>query len=275
MNKFILFLIIGLLFAVNISAQSRYKKPIRKTALATYITSASSKNGGIIELKLNGKVIEFNWSAIDKYITDYLPPFGDGKGYEKGAEWSIFYSYLTSENDTGTTTSYYFLWSARFTGRNLLKATSQKVIKPISAPHIPLAYRQVLQKWLADKEGWRPATLNDALSGREPDIRRFLLGEIKSAGKNYHPYYVTDDFNKDRKQDFAIIIISNDRKKYAIAIFNAPFGNSPTFYTEEIGKNYWLFWKKDDKFGRRFIVGPPASDSGYLIKPRGNTYYTQ
>jgi serine/threonine protein kinase len=148
---------------------------------------------------------------------------------------------------------------------------------PLDAPHIKAEYRVVLQKWLENKAGWRPATVNDVYYGLDKDQREYAKGEMQSNGKFQHPYYVVDDFNSDGKQDFALVLITTNRKKYAVAIFNAPFGDSPspTYYTEELGKGDWLFWMKDDGFQKRFIVGPPASDAGYLIVPRGNSYVVE
>ncbi len=146
---------------------------------------------------------------------------------------------------------------------------------PLDAPHIKAEHRAVLELWLENKTGWRPATVNDVLYGLDKDQRDYARGEMQSNGKFQHPYYVADDFNADGKQDFALVLITGNRKKYAVAIFNAPFAETPTYYTEQLGKGDWLFWMKDDQFNRRFIVGPPASDAGYLIVPRGNKYVVE
>lgn len=64
MKKLVLCLAVILLLTVTSLAQTRKKKPVRKTALATYVTSTSSRNGGIIELKLNGKGTSVsNWKS--------------------------------------------------------------------------------------------------------------------------------------------------------------------------------------------------------------------
>jgi hypothetical protein len=142
------------------------------------------------------------------------------------------------------------------------------------ASHILPRHRPVLQKWLDSRPTWRPATLDDAFAGTDREGTEFLKGEIKSKGNNYHPYYAVGDFNRDGDEDFAVII--KNKTKLAIAIFNGPFGSTrnppPAFYSETVGQGSWLFWVTDDQFGRRFIVGPPASDAGYIIRPHDKHY---
>lgn len=141
--------------------------------------------------------------------------------------------------------------------------------------HIDSQYRTVLRLWLDTRSGWRPAVIDDDLDATSPDQRPFVLDNIKSEGPNFHPFYVAADFNGDGRTDFAVICTTNDRSNWAVAIFNAPFGKTPTFYTEKLGRGDWLFWKANDGFGKRFIIGVPESDSGYIVRPRGNRYVVE
>jgi hypothetical protein len=147
--------------------------------------------------------------------------------------------------------------------------------------HVKQAYRGVLQKWLDAHSGWRPATIDDAFAAASPDAKDFVKAEIKDAGLNYHPFYAAADFNSDRNLDFALILTTDAPavKKFAVVIFNGPFkiGQTPVpaFYSEKLGEGDWLFWKTRDGFGNRFIVGPASSDSGYIVKPKGKTYFVE
>lgn len=116
-NKILLATILTIatvLGTLSVSAQSR--KPVKKTASVTYIRGLSSKLGGIIELEMNGEVKEFQWSAVAEPFKTASLPYS-GKAIQRGAKWRIVYSYITPEMDTVGIGNYYFLWSAKFTGR--------------------------------------------------------------------------------------------------------------------------------------------------------------
>lgn len=155
--------------------------------------------------------------------------------------------------------------------------SKQRTIPAISAPHMDSLHREVLQNWLAGKPGWRPAVEADAYAGASKEWREYLRNEIRAMSN--HPFYASDDFNGDGDRDFAVILMKKSGRsyKYALAIFNGPFGkkkkSAPSFYSERVaGEGDLLFWMTGDEFGNRFIVGPPASDSGTLITPRGKGY---
>jgi hypothetical protein len=162
-------------------------------------------------------------------------------------------------------------------GQKSQKKPTQKTVSTISAPHMNSQHRNVLQNWLADKPGWRPAVENDAYIGLTKLGRISYRNEIRTRGN--HPFYVADDFNSDGNQDFAVILIKKAGRsyKYAVAIFNGSFSKNkkvaPTFYSEQVaGVGDLLFWMTGDEHGNRFVVGPPESDSGTLITPRGKKY---
>ena len=127
------------------------------------------------------------------------------------------------------------------------------------------AHAAVLKKWLAAKKGWRLALEKDY--GK--DNLDYLRGNEE---KILRPFYVVGDFNRDRKEDFAVILINN-RKKYGIAVFNAPFNakavQQPAFFTDGIETGDIIYYKKDSNL---LLIGPYASDSGFILKPKGKTY---
>lgn len=158
-------------------------------------------------------------------------------------------------------------------------AAARTNTQPAAVSHIRPQHRNVLSQWLSP--GWRPLTIDDALAGATKDGRQSILDGIKSRGKNYHPFYAVGDYNRDGSLDFAIIVTGESRgsTRRAVAIFHGPFARNqlkvPVFYSENVSEGAWLFWMTGDKFGNRFIVGPPDSDAGYTIKPRGNGYIVQ
>ncbi len=160
-------------------------------------------------------------------------------------------------------------------GQRSKKSTPPKHRSGNSAEHISLQHRKILEYWLASKPGWRPAVKNDAYAGQTKEVREFLDGEFQS--NTNHPFYVVADFNNDEKQDFAVMLIKKvgKKNKFAVAIFNSTDNKQklvPAFYTERVSNGDFLFWMTGDQFGNRIVVGPPGSDSGYIIKPHGRTY---
>ena len=122
--------------------------------------------------------------------------------------------------------------------------------------HIKPEHAAILKKWLAEKKVWESAVKSDA--------------EAENPGSETHPFYVAKDFNKDGKEDFiAGLVKTNDRKKHAFIIFNAPFNaESPAFFTDRT-ESYDIV-SYSDEYG--IFIGPAQSDNGYMLKPEGNKY---
>ncbi len=117
----------------------------------------------------------------------------------------------------------------------------------------------VLKSWLTTQKGWRLAL--------EKDYDRERLGDFKSAEKAM-PFYSANDFNGDKKEDFAVILIKNG--KFAVAVFNAPFAvKKPAFYSTELEIGDVLYFNKNTK---GLLVGPYESDAGFALVPSGKTY---
>ena len=80
------------------------------------------------------------------------------------------------------------------------------------------------------------------------------------------------DFNRDKRQDFAVALIDKRKKKdkFAVAIFNGSVGkiSSPAFFEEG--------WDLSDGglsgCGVGVIVGPFESDNCVILSPRGKKY---
>ncbi len=135
------------------------------------------------------------------------------------------------------------------------------------ASHLGSEHREVVEQWLASsKLVLRVATIADNSNKEGLAITR------KERGKGYHPYYAVGDFNGDRKQDFAIALISNRKRKepFAIAIFNGPVikNSVPAYFAEG--------WDLSDSglFGDKagVMAGPFESDNCVILRKRGKKY---
>jgi hypothetical protein len=155
-------------------------------------------------------------------------------------------------------------------GQKSKRTQTQKAVPTFSTEHMNSQHREILRNWLTGKPGWRPAVENDAYVGQTKEGREFYKGEIQSMSN--HPFYVAADLNKDGKQDFAVMLVKKvgKKNKFAVAIFNSTYGKqklNPAFYTESVSDGDLLFWMDGN-----LLLSPPASDSGNIIAPRGNTY---
>ncbi len=90
--------------------------------------------------------------------------------------------------------------------------------------HLRPRHREVVQQWLARSgrgANLRVATEKDCLN------ESGLAATRREQGKSYQPYYVVGDFNRDRREDFAVAFVNDRRRqrKFTFVIFNGPFGN--------------------------------------------------
>jgi len=138
--------------------------------------------------------------------------------------------------------------------------------------HIRPEHRTVLARWLKNQPGLRLATEADCVDMES------LEGYRKDWGKGFHPYYSIGDFNRDGKEDFAVLLIDLKKEEdhgFAIAIFNALFeGKSAPNYFErgytDIGHCYIVFNRVAE---RRLYLGMFESDY-YCVTfyPKGGGY---
>jgi hypothetical protein len=120
-------------------------------------------------------------------------------------------------------------------------------------------HKRVLSKWLANKPSLRPAVESDCTDKEYLEITR------RDWGKQFDPYYVVADFNRDGKKDFAVLLVDSknaDENGFAIAIFNAPFAGktNPNYFERGyigIGNAYIVY---NDMIKRRLYLGIYESD---------------
>jgi len=134
-------------------------------------------------------------------------------------------------------------------------------------------HKAVLERWLKEKLHLRLATEADCTDGEYLDMLR------KDWGKDFNPHYSIGDFNRDGKDDFAVLLV--DMKKgqeqgFAIAIFNAPFANkkAPNYFEDgylDLGRCYIVY---NQMAKRRLYLGMFESDF-YCVTfyPKGLGYY--
>ena len=142
--------------------------------------------------------------------------------------------------------------------------------KPVLAlpNYIAASHQAVLRAWLETQKNWRLATDADV----EPDeLKRFH----SPSNKNKHPFYAVGDFNRDKQEDFVVMLwsakTSKSRKFDRIVIFNGPFSvnpiSQPNFSLENPNVGDFIFWN-----GARIYIGPPESDSGFILVAKGKSY---
>ena len=134
-------------------------------------------------------------------------------------------------------------------------------------------HKPVLERWLKEKRYLRLATESDCTDKENLEIWR------KDWGKDFNPYYSIGDFNRDGKNDFAVLLAdlkNGEKQGFAIAIFNAPFGNkkAPNFFEDgyfDIGRCYIVYNQMEK---RRLFLGMFESDF-YCVTfyPKGLRYY--
>jgi hypothetical protein len=101
-------------------------------------------------------------------------------------------------------------------------------------------------------------------------------------GKTFKPYYQAEDFNRDGKQDFAVILLTganvNDRNsKMHVVVFNGVKGGgyrvahvehedfSTALFISVIRKSLYVGVMETDSAGRFVPAG-----RGYIVEPCGN-----
>jgi hypothetical protein len=86
--------------------------------------------------------------------------------------------------------------------------------------HLKPEHEEILRIWLKDKSSLRPAV--DA-----KNVERRGVG--KGRQKRQSPFYVVADFNKDGKEDFAVVLVNVSLEdRFSIAIFNGGTDKSPS-----------------------------------------------
>jgi hypothetical protein len=140
---------------------------------------------------------------------------------------------------------------------------------PIPAYVLP-EHKAILQDWLRRNPKFRVATEADCQCADD-------LPEIRRQYDNDHPYYVTGDFNRDGRRDFAVVMIDTSKNhandfNAAVVVFNGPLytGMRPAFLDEGTGTpvGALLFYTAKPP---TLIVGKWESSSEPLV-PTGKGY---
>jgi hypothetical protein len=140
--------------------------------------------------------------------------------------------------------------------------------KDASMSHLQARHREVMKGWLARKPNLRLANIADCTD------KEGLAATREHFGKNHHPYYTAGDFNKDKREDFAVVLIDKLAKKkdssFAIAIFNGPLSKDsvPAFFLEGADMSYSGLLAS----GYGILAGPFQSDDCVILSPRGKRY---
>jgi hypothetical protein len=139
--------------------------------------------------------------------------------------------------------------------------------------------QKVLSSWLAQHPNYRLAT--DADCDCILDIRQMRdgYGDPRYALPDYHPFTATGDFNDDGTEDFAVALIDANASadSFTLVVFNGPFSDrppAPAFIEPGLDLRHdrlFYFGSRKPK-PYRLAVGRFNSDSGFKLRPSGNTY---
>ena len=136
----------------------------------------------------------------------------------------------------------------------------------VSIDHLRPQHRAIVEGWLKGKPGFRLATIADCLN------KVGLAATRDYRGKSYHPYYAVGDFSRDRKEDFAVVLINTRKKedRFAVAVFNGPTrkGNSPAYFADGWDLSDGGIFKSDVGV----MVGPFESDNCVILHSTGKKY---
>ena len=84
-----------------------------------------------------------------------------------------------------------------------------------STAHLNSKHAKALQTWLKTNQKYRAAQVADCKN-------KFGLKSIRADNVKFHPYYAVYDFDKDKAEDFAVVMIDASRKpdfQYTLLVF--------------------------------------------------------
>jgi hypothetical protein len=126
-------------------------------------------------------------------------------------------------------------------------------------------HAEILKNWLTTKPNFRLA--------EESDYDVAIVDRLrKLEGRTFTPFYARGDFNRDREEDFAVILVSeNPSKTFSVAVFNGPFQvnkpQDPVYYKNNLTADDTLI-----AHGGELIVDHYGTEDGFALTPVGNTY---
>ena len=141
------------------------------------------------------------------------------------------------------------------------------------ASHLQPAHREAVEQWLAQRPNLRLAVDGDYVD------KSFLAAE-RASFADYHPYYLVADFNGDKKDDFAIVLVNTQKrtKKFAIVVFNGPVrkDSKPTFFREGLDLRRMAFTAADgieDARRTSLFVENPNTGKGWILRLGRKGYF--
>lgn len=143
----------------------------------------------------------------------------------------------------------------------------------VTASHLQPAHREAVEQWLVQKPNLRLALDGDYAYKSD-------LAAERAGFADYHPYYLVADFNGDKKDDFAIVLVNTQKRaaKFAIAVFNGPVGkdSGPAFFREGLDFRRMAFTASEDfEDSRRttLFIQNPNTGKGWMLSLGRKGYY--
>lgn len=136
--------------------------------------------------------------------------------------------------------------------------------------------KAVVDAWLKTHQGYRLAEDKDC--GCDDDVRatRTQSDGIWKAIPDYHPYWVSGDFNGDTVVDLAAVVVNTKAAHdFWLLVFNGPLDSNhavPAFtWTHQDLTHTGLFYGPPRPKPYRLVIGPFESE-GMILEPHRNTY---
>jgi hypothetical protein len=137
--------------------------------------------------------------------------------------------------------------------------------------------KSVVAAWLGSNPGYRLAEDTDCLCDEDIQKMRTRGEGLFKAAPDYHPYWVTGEFNGDGVTDLAVVIV-NERAEhdFTVLVFNGPLDPrrpAPAFvgaHLDMVGVGLF-YWGSPPSTPYRLWVGRFGGDS-LSLEPHGKEY---
>ena len=136
--------------------------------------------------------------------------------------------------------------------------------------------KSVIAAWLDSNPGYRLAEDRDCLCDEDIQAMRTRNEGLGTPVPEYHPYWVTGDFNGDGTTDFAVVVIKKHAEHdFTLLVFNGPLDQKrplPAFVDahSDLTKT-GLFYGPPRPKPYRLVLGPFESE-GLILEPHGKKY---
>ena len=151
-------------------------------------------------------------------------------------------------------------------------------ISATSASHtLDAEQKSVIAAWLGGNSGYRLAEDRDCLCDEGIQKMRLRGEGLFKATPDYHPYWVTGDFNGDGVTDLAVVVV-NERAEhdFTLLVFNGPLDPKrpvPAFvgaHSDLAGVGLF-YWGSPPSRPYRLWIGRFGGD-GLSLEPHGKKY---